>query len=270
MKNAMTTLLLCLCLFSSPAPASSDSSQSLGIKDWGRVNSMTALRGRIYVGGSFLWTVEKNGKAKKLIPNVEGWGRLAKMTTLGGKIYCVNEETLYEVDPSGKARALTPDWPSVPGMAALNGKLYMVSDEVLYEVEPSNGKHTALSKEGDWYNVDGMAALDGKLYILRRDRLNEVDQSGNARELEGVWNDARGIAVANGKLYISTFVRAKPGDDLINEAVLDSFDPKTAVRTRVSPFKGWDRGTGVTAIAALDGKLYMVQANDNFLVMAIK
>lgn len=270
MKTAMTTLLLCLCLFSNPASANPGKAQNFGVKDWGRVNSMTALGGRIYVGGSFLRTVEKSGKEKKLTPTVDGWGRIAEMTTLNGKIYCVSEETLYELDPSGKARALTPEWGNVPGMAALNGKLYIVSAEVLYEVEPSNGKYTALSKEGDWYNVDGVAALDGKLYILRRDRLNEVDQSGNARELEGVWNDARGIAVANGKLYIATSVRAKPGDKLINEWVLDSFDPKTGERTRISPFKGWDRGTGVDAIAALDGKLYIVQANSNFLVLTLK
>lgn len=271
MQKTTIASLVCLCLFAGSALAKPGDSQNLGMKDWGSPSSMIALGGKIYVGTSLgLRVVDKRGTSKALpFKGVVDGTRMGKMAVLNGKLYSIIEETLYEIDSSGKARKLTSEWHHVPAMAALAGKLYVVDSEELYEVDPSTGEYTSLSK--DWYNVDGMAEVNGKLYILRRDKLHEVDQRGIAKELDGTWNDASGITAADGKLYIFAYQPTQPGDKLRNEWVLDSFDPATGTRTRLALPKGWDRGSG-GKIVALDGKLYMatVESNATLFSLAIK
>lgn len=275
MKHAFVRVIvcLCLCLLVGAALAKPGDSQNLGQKDWNILTrSIVAIGGKIYIGrNGDLWVVEKNGAAKALpIKGTDGWGRTRRMATLNGKIYCINEETLYEVEPNGRAKKLTSDWRVVAGMAALDGKLYAIDSEELFEVDPRTGEYKSLS-EG-WYNVDGMVELGGKLYILRRDTLTEVDRQGNAKELAGNWNDASAMVAADGKLYMVTYTHTQPGDKLINEHVLESFDPKSGTRTRLTPPKGWDRSTGVSAMVALDDRLYIFQPGSKsaFLTLALK
>lgn len=269
MKSILAMAFLGLWLLVAAGHARPGDSRDFGVmRDWNVLNNMVALNGRLYVARTGdLLVVDANGKGTPLpIKGVQRWGRTYKMAVLSGRIYCINEEILYEVEPSGRAKQLSSDWLSVRGMAALSGKLYIVDSEKLYEVEPSTGEYKELS-EG-WYNVDGVVVLDGKLYILRRDTLNEVDLRGNAKELSVTWNDAKMVA-ADGKLYIASYVRTQPGDKLINEHILESFEPRSGTRTRLMPPKGWDRGTGVTAMSVLNGRLYLFQTA-RFFSLALK
>lgn len=257
MKNIYRTSLLFLCLLASSALAKPGDSKKLGKSAWETSsNSMVALNGKIYVsaGGYGLWVVEKTGKGKRLDPKIEGFNRTGKMAALNGKLYVLSEEKLWEVDPSGKAKKVGDEWPAAPGIAAWDGKLYIISSNELYEVDPSTGKYKSLSE--DWYNIGGMTVLDGKLYIVRRDTLEEVDKNGVGKKLEGTWNIGKPMAAGDGKLYIFTS-EATPKGPLINEYVLDSYDPKTNQRTRLSLPKGWERGNGAFSMVVLDGKLYM-------------
>lgn len=248
---------LLLCLLAAPALAAPGEFKDLGEKDWTAVNGMTALGGKLYVASDLhLWEVDKRGNARPLAAKGSpDWGRTTSVTTLDGNLYCINEEILYRVEPSGKVTNLGKEWFSVPGMAALDGKLYIVADEGLYEVEPSTGKYTKLSE--DWYNVDGIVALDGKLYIMMRDRLYEVDKLGNRKQLGGEYNTPNGLAVAGGKLYVFAYQRRdNSGGGVINESALFEVDTQGTAK-RIALPRGWHDGTGLSAMTALDGKLYL-------------
>lgn len=241
-------------LAAAPAVAAPGASHAFGEKDWSGINDMTALGDKLYVATALgVLEVDKKGNARTLAIRDPAFGRATSITVLDGKLYCVSEEILWQVGLDGKVKNLGPEWFSVPGMAGLDGKLYIVADEKLYEVNAETGKYVKLSE--DWYNVDGVVAQGGKLYIVSRDHLYEVDTLGNRKELAGNWNDPNAVVAFGGKLYIFHH-EPTPGGRLNNEFVLYEVDTAGNGKKLALP-KGWDVSTGTTAMAALDGKLYL-------------
>lgn len=256
MKRTCIQFLLLLCAMAATgfAHARPGDSRDLGERDWSAVSSMAAADGRIYIGSAVaLWESDRAGKARAL-KGPAGWGRTTRLASLDGKVYAINEEKLYEVDPKGGIRHLGDDWPGVRGMAGLDGKLYIVSGEELYAVE-KNGQFRKLG-EG-WYNVKGMAAVEGKLYIVSRDRVHEVDlATGQGRAFGDAFENPHAMAAADGRLFVFAFERNNSGRGSINEPAVFAFAPGGA-REKLQPPKGWEQGTGTSAMAADGANLYL-------------
>jgi hypothetical protein len=270
MKRLFNQFVLGLCLLATSAFARPGDSQNLGERDWSAVTGMAALEGRLYVSSALsIWEVDKAGKGRAL-PAPKDWGRTLRVTALDGKLYSITEEQLFEIDKKGATRNLGDKWYSVSAMAAMDGKLYVISSDELYVVDKA-GQYTAIGK--DWYNVKGMAALNGKLYVISRDRLHEVDPSGKARPLEGAaFNSPNGMTAAHGKLYVFAFERNTSGKGSINEPALYEIDPN-GTRTLLPLPKGWPQGTGLNAMAVLDGTLYLVapgMSRSNLFSLSLK
>lgn len=248
MKRSFAPFLLSfalIALVTSPALAKPGSARNLGKKPWPGVHGIASIDDKIYVSaGSTLYVADKNGKFIDLMQGKEHeFGNAEQLTAFKGNIVLVSGTVLYQVDKTGKSDILGRGWRYVGGIAGLEDKLYIASNGTLYMLDKT-GSPKALGDS--WYHVHGMTELDGKLYIVNNQSLFEVDQDGKATQLDGTWDNVLGMTAAHGKLYIYTFEQ-KP--------ILHEVD-KTGKGTPLLP-NGVDGKSGITAITALDGTLYM-------------
>jgi hypothetical protein len=249
MKNILVGTLCWL--FAAPAWAKPGDGKNLGDQEWAPVRAMTALDGKLYVmSGVTLLAVDGTGKAKNLFPtDGAGWSGPELITDLDGKLYGIAGGHLREIEKDGRHKSLGDSYRYNKGIAGLGGKLYLIDDDYALYVVDKAGKYKKLSE--DWGGVKGMTTLGGKLYISKGEHIYEVGTDGTRKALaDASWSNLTKLVANGGKLYAVTH----DGKTAIHE-----IDPATGKGTELPSPPGWDAGTGVSAAAVMNDKLYLVQ-----------
>jgi len=229
----------------------------------------------------------------------EVWSSPRALAALNGKLYAIDgvRDVLWEFSPQeglngasarqiGGSRA--GGWNS---LAALNGKLYAIDSVrgVLWEFSPQEGLNGASARQiGGSRKIDGnrwlewgsLAALNGKLYAIRSAARNyrlvralwefspqEGLNGASARQVGGSYAVAEhSLAALNGKLYTIVGLGHNLGAFLLEFSPQEGLDGVSA-RYVGGGRKGEGRHGGIwSSLAALNGKLYVIEASGDVLL----
>ncbi|GJM22695.1 MAG: hypothetical protein DHS20C15_26100 [Planctomycetota bacterium] len=178
------------------------------------------------------------------------WESTAAMTSLDHQLYVVQNDKLWEANPSTgvyKQLGTGQAWSNTAAMTGLGGMLYIVQSNRLWEADPSTGIYKQLGTGQAWSDTAAMTSLNGMLYIVQGNKLWEANPSTGVYKQLGTgeaWFDTAAMTSLNSMLYV------------VQNKKLWEVDPATGTYKQLGKGQAW---FDTAAMTSLNGTLYVVQ-----------